>query len=160
MTTDFRQTVKIVRKPKVVTDDRGRTVWSDPIETANLELVSTQMLRQLIESDDQSAKDQIRDAAGSKDGLLAHNTDSDRFEIISDAELQQILDGGHELHEARNFVDAIDEPMSDTADAEEELELVNTELLRQILGTDAASLKDDHGSQDTGFDPYNKGQRS
>lgn len=157
MTSDFKQTVKIVRKPKVVTDDRGRTVWSDPVETANLELVSTQMLQQLIASDDQSAKDQIRDAAGSKDGLLAHNTESNRFEVISDEELQQILNSGHELHESRNFVEAIDEPMADEAESENELELVSTEMLRQILDPTGAPSTDDDGSPDTGFDPYNKG---
>lgn len=157
MTTDLKQTVKIVRKPKVVTDDRGRTVWSDPVETANLELVSTQMLKQLIESGDQGAKDQIRDAAGGKDGLLAHNTESDGFEIISDEELQQILDSGHELHEARHFVDAIDEPMADVAESEEKLELVSTQLLRQILDPAANSSTGDDAPPDTGFDPYNKG---
>ena len=32
-----------------MTDERGRTVWGEPIKTANLELVSTQMLKHLIE---------------------------------------------------------------------------------------------------------------
>lgn len=157
MPDDFQQTVKIVRKPKVVTDDRGRNVWSDPVATADLELVSTQMLRQLIEAGDQSAKEQIRDAAVGKEGLLAHNTSSDRFEIISDEELQQILDSGHELHEARNFVDVINEPMADIADPNEELELVSTQLLRQMLDSAASPSGDDEASPDTGFDPYNKG---
>lgn len=157
MTDDLKQTVKIVRKPKVTTDARGRTVWSDPVETANLELVSTQMLNQLIASGDEDARNQIRDAAAGKDGLLAHNTDSERFEIISDEELQQILDSGHELHEARNFVDSIDEPMADSTAADDELELVSTQLLRQILDPAAADSGADDAKPDAGFDPYNKG---
>ena len=156
MSDEFKQTVKIVRKPKVTTDDRGRTVWSDPVETANLELVSTQMLKQLIESGNQAATEQIRHVASSKEGMLAHNSESDSFEIISDEELQQILDSGHELHEARNFVDAIDEPMADAAGAEEELELVSTQLLRQILDPAAAPSSDDDAPPDSGFDPYNR----
>lgn len=157
MSEEFKQTVKLVRKPKVVTDDRGRTVWSDPVETANLELVSTEMLEQLIASGNEAATNQIRAAAGKKDGLLAHNTHSDRFEIISDDELQQILDSGHELHEARNFVDAIDEPKADTAGPEGELELVSTQMLRQILDPAGTPPGGEDEPPDSGFDPYNKG---
>lgn len=156
MSDDFKQTVKLVRKPKVTTDDRGRTVWSDPVETANLELVSTQMLKQLIESGDEAAREQIQSAAADKDGLLAHNASNDSFEIISDEELQQILDGGHELHEARNFVDVIDQPMADTASPDEELELVSTTLLRQMLDPAASMSADEDEPPDSGFDPYNK----
>lgn len=154
MSADFKQTVKIVRRPKVVTDDRGRTVWSDPVETANLELVSTQMLKQLIESGDRVKQDEIREAATAKDGVLAHNSDSDRFEIISDEELQEILDGGLELHEARNFVDVIDEPMAESVDPAEELELVSTQMLRQILDPAAAQPAGADAQPDSGFDPY------
>ena len=156
MSDEFKQTVKIVRKPKVTTDERGRTVWSDPVETANLELVSTQMLKQLIESDAHGETEQIREAAAQKEGLLAHNADNNRFEIISDEELQQILAGGLELHEARNFVDAIDEPRADAADSAEELELVSTELLRQILDPGGSSATSDDEREQAGFDPYNK----
>ena len=103
-----------------------------------------------------SAREQIQSAAADKDGLLAHNASNDSFEIISDEELQQILDGGHELHEARNFVDVIDQPMADTASPDEELELVSTTLLRQMLDPAASMSADEDEPPDSGFDPYNK----
>ncbi len=57
MNDKLKQTMRILRSPKVTTDDRGRTVWVDPIETAKLELVSTQMLTQIIESGDVHTND-------------------------------------------------------------------------------------------------------
>ena len=41
MAEDYIATVRIRRPAKVTTDDRGRSVWAETIETAQLELVST-----------------------------------------------------------------------------------------------------------------------
>ena len=45
MGEDYIPTVRIRRPAKVTTDDRGRTVWADTVETAELELVSTAELQ-------------------------------------------------------------------------------------------------------------------
>lgn len=155
MTDKFKQTVKIIRRPKVTTDDRGRTVWTDTVQTASLELVSTQMLEQLIESDVDGAKDRILEAAAGKDGVLAQDSDNGKFEIISDEELQQILNGGTEQPETKRVADVIYEPLSDIVDENEELELVSTQMLRQILGPEDAEQAADDEPAESGFDPYN-----
>ena len=91
MNDELKKTTRIVRRPKVKTDDCGRTVRADIVETANLELVSTQMLQQLIDDGDDATMNHLREVAEGKDGLLAHDADRGRFEIISDEELQHIL---------------------------------------------------------------------
>ena len=88
MADELRQTVKITRRPKVTTDDRGRTVWVDTVVTANLELVSTQMLRQIVDADDGETKDHLRHIAEGEDGLLAHGIDN-TFEMYDSNEMRQ-----------------------------------------------------------------------
>ena len=85
------KTVRIVRRSKVTTDDRGRTVWTDPVDSAELELVTTTMLTHMLESDDEEQKQRIRDAASGKDGLLARDVEKNQFEIIDDDDLQAAL---------------------------------------------------------------------
>jgi hypothetical protein len=53
MTEKFKKTVKIVRPPKVKTDERDRSVSTETVETATLELVSTQMLKKIFETNDE-----------------------------------------------------------------------------------------------------------
>lgn len=158
MTDDLKKTTRVVRRPKVRTDDRGRTVWDDTVRTANLELVSTQMLQQLIESDDHATTTGLQKAAQQKDGVLAHDPEQNRFEIISDEELQHILDGTEAEYNAKKAA-VVDEPAIEAVvetDAEqEELELVSTQMLRQILNPEDFSEQDEDSSSPSGFDPYN-----
>lgn len=154
MSDDLKKTTRIVRKPKVRTDDRGHTVWDDTIKTANLELVSTQMLQQLIDSDDHTTKTGLKEASQGKDGVLAHDPEENRFEIISDEELQHILDGT-EAEYASKRAAAIEEPLVETVAEEGELELVSTQMLRQILSPEDFNELDGDGSSPSGFDPYN-----
>lgn len=156
MNDELKKTVRIVRRPKVKTDERGRTVWADTVETANLELVSTQMLDQLIEADDDATKNHLRDVAGGKDGVLAHDADKGRFEIISDDELQQILDGTDAQLEVKK-AGFIEEPSAEAVADEEEFELVSTQMLRQILSPEDFSEDVDGEPDASGFDPYDHG---
>lgn len=149
--------VKIRRSPKVTTDERGRTVWVDTIETAKLELVSTQMLKQIIETGDVRANDDLREIADGKDGLLARDIDQGRFEIISDEELQHILDGTDMESETRNAAGVADEPLAEAVTDDDELELVSTQMLRIILGPVDEEQTAAEGSADSGFDPYDHG---
>jgi len=156
MNADLKKTTRIVRRPKVKTDARGRTVWADTVETANLELVSTQMLQQLIDADDEATKDHLRQVTEGKDGLLAHDADKGRFEVISDEELQHILDGTDAEYDAKKAA-IVGELSPETANDDEDLELVSTQMLRQILSPEDFSEDDGNGSGPSGFDPYNHG---
>ena len=154
MNDELKRTMRILRSPKVTTDDRGRTVWVDPIETAKLELVSTQMLTQIIESGDVDTNDQLRKVAEGEDGLLARDIDSGGFEVISDEELQHILDGTDMEPEAKNAAGLVEEAAADTVIDEGELELVSTQMLRIVLSPEDEKKTGDAGSSDSGFDPY------
>ena len=149
MNDELKQTRKFVRRSKVMTDERGRTVWDGTVKTANLELVSSQMLKQLIETNDSSTQDQLREVAQGPDGVLARDADKGRFEIIGDEELQNILDGT-DLESATEPTAATSDESAATADIDEpELELVSTQFLRTIL--DPA---DSEQTAEPGFDPY------
>lgn len=148
------KTQRILRSSKVTTDDRGRTVWVDPIETAKLELVSTQMLKQLVESGNDATNDQLRKIAEGKDGLLARDIDNGEFEIISDEELQKILDGTDAETEAAGKPQFMEEPQVEAAPDEAELELVSTQMLRVVLDPDAADIAIEEDADDAGFNPY------
>ena len=149
MNDELKRTMRIVRPSKVKTDERGRTVWDGTVETVNLELVSTRMLKQLIEADDSGTQDQLREAAQGADGVLAHDADKGRFEIISDEELQHILDGTDVERTENPTAAAIDEPTAEAVSDEPELDLVNTQLLRTILNPEESEQ-----TAESGFDPY------
>ena len=152
------KTVRIVRRSKVTTDDRGRTVWVDPVESAELELVTTTMLTQMLESDDEQRKQRIQDVSQGKDGLLAHDAENDRFEIIEDADLQAAIEASAGDVPPARSADVTYEVVAERDDTDEELSLVSTQALRRILHSedtdadDALSMDDDGG-----FDPYNSG---
>jgi hypothetical protein len=143
---DLKQTIKIQRDAKVGMDSRGRSVWTKPIEPTEFELVSTVMLRKILDSDDEDKKRKIRDAADGGDGVLAQDTSTDKFEIISDAELQKALAQSDGQSASNRSVDVVPEPL-EKADGDEELSLVTTQVLRRILGTEAP---DEQG----GYNPY------
>jgi len=69
-----------MRKPKPGGDDADRNVWSDPVDTMELELVSTVMLKKILSSNDEAAKkktehalDSDEDAGGT--GFDPYNSD-------------------------------------------------------------------------------------
>lgn len=154
MNDDLKKTTRIVHKPKVRTDDRGRTVWDDTIKTANLELVSTQMLKQLIDADDEATTNHLQEVSQGKEGVLAHDTEQGRFEIIGDEELQHILNGTEAEYNA-NKAAVVEEPLVETVAEEQELELVSTQMLRQILSPEDFNDLDEDDPSASGFDPYN-----
>jgi hypothetical protein len=154
VTDELKRTVRIVRS-KVATDDRGQTVWVEPIETAELELVTTGMLKVILESDDEERKQQLREIADSKDGVLAHDPDLDRFEIIDDSDLQTFLDSEAAMAGSTKTADVTLEPLSRMTEAgDDELSLVSTLVLRRIVGDKESSSDADEEIADSGFDPY------
>ncbi len=165
MADDYTATIRIRRPAKVKTDDRGRTVWVDTVETAQLELVSTGELKQLLESSDEGTRSTIRQMVeGEQQGVLARDPSTGLFQIISEEDLKAALSEEAAPKKARP-ADVTLEPHRDS-DEDEELSLVSTQMLRQVLQTEAAparpgparksrdvARKDEGG----GFNPYDTG---
>lgn len=148
----IKQTTGVTHKSKIVTDELGRNIWNKTVESAHLELVSTEMLNEIIKADNHDTNDQLREVAEGEDGLLAHDLETGTFEIISEKELLHILDSTDVEGDARMSAGPADEPALQNVTGEDELELVNTQMLRQLLRPD-----DEEGSAERGFDPYNRG---
>lgn len=148
MADDYTATIRIRRPSKVTTDDRGRTVWVGEIRETELELVSTAELKQILESSDPASRSAIEQvASGQFEGVLARNTATGLFEIVSDSDVQAAL-----AKDARPRASGGLEPAAGRSS--EDLSLVSTQVLRKVLKTGAnpdAPKKDAGG----GFDPYN-----
>ncbi len=156
MGDQFKETVRIVRKDKVMTDDRGRTVWNVPVEEVELELVSTEMLKTLIDEGDAEKRQRLEDAARGKEGVLAHSPTSGSFEIIDDDDLMAALDDAGSVSETVDAAEFRDESLMDRADTgDEELSLVSTQMLKVMLEIDEDD--DEPKEADTGFNPYDHG---
>jgi hypothetical protein len=151
-------TVKIQIARKVGTDSRGRSVWTKPVEPIELELVSTQMLKRMMASDDDERKDQIRTVANSGDGVLARNTNSLEFEILGEDELRAALKAADGDPGSAGNARVVLEPIGETATTGE-LSLVTTQMLRKVLKTGSKQGNKDFGGKIDelgGFNPYDK----
>ncbi len=154
MSDDLKKTIRLVRKNKCITDDRGRTVWNVPIENTELELVSTERLEQMIAADGKRAKERIAQAAEQKDGILAHNAADDRFEIIDDDDLMAALDSAADTKDREVKLASEDAPeFDDASGGEEELSLVSTQMLKQLLDVEDAG-EEEAPPAESGFNPY------
>ncbi len=154
MSDDLKKTIRLVRKNKCITDDRGRTVWNVPIENTELELVSTERLEEMIKADGQRAKKRIAKAAEKKDGILAHNAADDRFQIIDDDDLMAALDSAADVGDREVSLASESEPTFDDTDSgEDELSLVSTQMLKQLLDVEEGE-QDEAPPAESGFNPY------
>lgn len=158
MAQDYAPTVRI-RRPKVTTDERGRTVWADTVETVELELVSTVTLQKILQSSDDEARTAIeRIVSRPEEGVLARDPATGLFEIISEADLQSFMEENDNLPKKPPPAGYTLEPeRSGTDDTDDELSLVSTQVLRKILHKDSpapAPKKKDKGG---GFNPYDSG---
>lgn len=163
MAKDHEKTVRIQRPAKVTQDDRGRNVWTGGIETVELELVSTTALEKILKSDDGKTRSEIRKlVAGRKDGLLARDTATGVFQIVSDADLGSALAQVRPRERTGRRADVTAEPLSEKSrQAADELSLVSTQILRKVLKppgkTEAAKPRIGKKDKFGGFDPYNNG---
>lgn len=83
MTDDAPAKALVKRPAKIGSVGRGRPVWVDPIESAELELVSTQTLRQILASSNDAHRKSIEDLAATVgDGVLARDPATGMFKII------------------------------------------------------------------------------
>ena len=155
MSGDAPNRVLVRRPAKIKTDSRGRSVWADPVESAKLELVSTQTLKQILASSDEQNRNAIADAADTAtDGVLARDPATGFFEIIDDADLQAILDSNSDLPKLSRPVDVTLEPLHDYTD-NENFSLVTTVALRKVLTSDDDESSPMAEFDSSGMDPYN-----
>ena len=161
MVKDFVATVRIQRKTKTTVDDRGRTVWNEPVEDVELELVSTTALEKILASDDGKTCGEIRRlAAGKKDGVLARDTATGVFQIVSHADLKAAIKATGVQDKPKRGSEVTAPPISDKTRLEaDELSLVSTQILKKVMNPDgeAEITKPTIGKKDKfgGFDPYN-----
>lgn len=136
----------LVRRP-------SRPAGAAPDADNELELVSTQMLKQILSSRDLENRKGIEDAARAGcEGVLARDPVTGFFEIIADEELQAIVDSGQELPKLNRPADVTVEPLHDYADSQN-LSLVSIQALRRIFTDDAAEADAAEGDGKD-FDPY------
>jgi hypothetical protein len=148
--------VLVKRPTRIRADGSGRSVWADPVESAELELVSTQMLKQILTSRDDTERKAIENIANiSANGVLARHPTTGGFEIIADDELQAILDDNQGLPKISRPADATLEPLRDYVD-DEQLSLVSTQALRKVLNDDDVA-EEELPANDGGFNPYDRG---
>ena len=133
MKNKLNQTQRLFRSSRLATDDRNRGVLVDTAETGTMELMSTHMLQMVIDSNDTEANDNLRKIAEGESGLVARDVDNDRFAIISDEDLQNILDGSDTGPGANVRARFVDEVLVETVDGDDELDLVSTQMLRIAL---------------------------
>jgi predicted RNase H-like nuclease (RuvC/YqgF family) len=143
MSKDLTKTVRIRKIDKVAPDHRGRSVWLGKVEPVELELVSTAALEKILKSEGGGTRSEIRKlAAGRKNGILARESATGHFRILSEADLRRAA------------------PLSETTIKKaDELSLVSTQVLRKVVpaagkaepvAPKRAGRKDKFG----GFNPY------
>lgn len=160
MAKDHTKTVQIRKVDKVAPDLRGRSVWLGKVEPVELELVSTTALQTILKSEGGKTRVEIEKlAAGRKNGVLARDTATGHFRILSDADLRKAATTPPGESPKRGNV-VTGAPLSDaTRKKAEELSLVSTQILRKVVRPDGqaefekpkpAGKKDKFG----GFNPY------
>ena len=147
-------TQKILRDAKVSADNRGRTTLTETVETLNLELMSTQMLVKVIEENDSDTNADLRKIAEGESGLVARDIDKGKFEIISDKELEKMLNGSDT--ETDGIGNIADEDVIEAVDGDSDLDLVSTQMLRIALNLNDDEEKPSEEPLERSFDPYNR----
>jgi len=148
------------RPAKVQSDERGRSVWADTVETGQFDLVTTEELRAILDSSDEEAVRSIEEvAAGDTEGVLARNTATGMFRVIDENELQALMANDRGRDES---FEAVEELSQD----DEEFSLVSTQALRRMIHPDSEAAESAPGDgapemgipqKGGGFDPYNSG---
>ncbi len=131
-----------------VVDKWEKTGNVDPLAASELELISTQQLHAILNSGDEESRHSIEDAAASdKDGVLVRDASTGHFVIVDESDIPGIPG---------------DVPTDDSASSEE-LSLVSSQILRQIISGEAETGSESAAEAETppksdnsgGFDPYN-----
>jgi hypothetical protein len=142
-------------------DDSARVLVRRPAtegsaeESAELELVSTQILKQILSSNDAENRKAVEAAAKTTaEGVLARDTATGLFEIIDEEELRTIFDSGQALPKLSRPSDVTAAPLHDYADYEH-LSMVSADALRRVLDDDNEEEESAAAEADTSeFNPY------
>ncbi|WP_405228320.1 hypothetical protein [Lentisalinibacter sediminis] len=138
-------TVRLARPGgKVGLDERGHSVWVGDVKTGRFELMSTQTVEALIHQGDPDLREEMDRLAGDgAEGVVAREKDTGHFRILEteslDAMMNRPVAGRESVAVGGRNIDEL-EPDPDEAD---ELQLVSTQMLRQILGKDVTEAGDD-----------------
>jgi hypothetical protein len=164
MSKDPDKTQRIRKVDKVAPDLRGRSVWLGKVEPVELELVSAQMLQKVLKTEGGKTRTEIEKlAAGRKDGVLARDTATGHFRILSEADLKKAATAPPAPADGpRRSGVTTGAPLTDTARKRaDELSLVSTQILRKAVKTEgkpeaAAEKPKASGKKDKfgGFNPY------
>ncbi len=157
---DHTKTVQIRKVDKIAPDHRGRSVWLGKVEPVELELVSTTALQKILKTEGGTTRSEIQKlAAGRKNGLLARDTATGHFRILSDADLKKTTSAAPAEGPKRSGI-VTGKPMTDTTRLKAaELSLVSTQILRKVVKPEGeaeaqkakpSAKKDKFG----GFNPY------
>jgi hypothetical protein len=141
----------LVRRPSTIkTEGDGRAE-----EGSEVELVSTQILKQILSSKDSKNRQAVEAVAKTAgEGVLARNPVTGYFEIIDDDELQEIIDSDQDLPKLTRPSDVTAEPLHDYADSDH-LSMVSTEALRRVLDDDDEEEESEPADVEVGeFNPY------
>lgn len=154
------RTIRMKAGAKVGVDSLGRTVWTRPVEDAELELISTRKLEQILSTESAGA-DQLRalaEATDEQDGYLVHDSSKDMFDIVHDDELEAALKALEADDAPLSTVGLRDDAVAEVTDdsSEEDFSLVDTQMLKQIL-SDEDFGDDGSGESGGGFNPYDRG---
>jgi len=160
MDKDPAKTVRIRKVDKVAPDTRGRSVWLGKVEPVELELVSTMALQTILKTEGGKTRVEIQKlAAGRKDGVLARETATGHFRILSEADLKKAATAPPGERLKRSGVVTAPPLTETTRKKAEELSLVSTQILRKVVKPDGSTgiekpktvgRKDKFG----GFNPY------
>lgn len=157
MSDEHETTIRIQRPARVRMDGRGRSVWTEPVETAELELMSSQALKKILASKDEKARESIEAATASGgEGVLARDPATGRFEIVDDADLQKIFDSDPGLSGQDKGAEVTYEAAYTGGRSAGDLSLVSTQALRRILGKEEVPEPADADIEESGFDPYDR----
>jgi len=143
----------LVSRPRAGTSTDGGEA-SPSMERGELELVSTQALKQMLVSRDETDRRALKKAANTaSDGVLARDPSTGYFEIIGDEDLQKILDDNKDLPKIHRPADATLAPLRDYA-SDDKLSLVTTQALQKVLRNDTSPSA--AAENEFSFNPYDK----
>ena len=156
MSKDLENTIRFRR---TTATDENSAMDNDSTATAEFELVSTQMLEKILFDMNDVPREDIQEIADSADeGWLAQDTESKKFDVVKDNELEQALRSANEKHDPLGVPDASFERVDSLQKTADNLCLVSTQHLKKVLdgGTgEDKKVADQLDEELKGFDPYN-----
>jgi len=118
-----------------------------------LELVSTQMLKQILTSRQKSDLKAVQQAAnGATDGILVRARDG-HYEVLADDEFERLIGDVADLPQLSRPRDVTERPLCDYAESGR-FSLVTSRALRRVLSDDEAEA--DTETDAAPFDPYRR----